>query len=203
MSSDNSYELPTVGGPKQAESKRQLLAHLHAAPKDNEELIANLGLYTRSVILAKYLYLNELYERIKDRPGVIMEFGVWWGANLALFGSLRAIHEPYNWTRKIIGFDTFEGYPEDSDKDGDSQFAAPGGYAMPENYEQYLTRVLETHEQDNVMDHVRKFELVKGEAGASLKRYLSENPETVIALAYLDMAMYESTRDVLQLLLPL
>ena len=202
MSADNVYELPTVGGPRQAQSKRELLEFLKHAPRENEELIANLGLYTRSVILAKYLYLNELYERIKERPGVIMEFGVWWGANLALFGSLRAIHEPYNWTRKVIGFDSFEGYPAPGEKDGDSEFAAPGGYAMPENYEEYLTQVLATHEKDNVMDHVRKFELVKGEAGESLKNYLNENPQTVVALAYLDLAMYDSTREVLQLLLP-
>jgi hypothetical protein len=202
MSSTNVYELPTVGGPKQAQSKRQLADLLENAPKQGEELIANLGLYTRSVILAKYLYLNELYQHIKDKPGVIMEFGVWWGANLALFGSLRAIHEPYNWTRKVIGFDTFEGYPETHAKDGASPHAAAGGYAMPENYQDYLARVLEVHEQDNVMDHMRKFELVKGEAGASLKRYLSQHPETVVSLAYLDMAMYEATREVLELLLP-
>jgi len=202
MSSDNVYELPTVGGPKQAQSKRHLLALFKQAPKDNEELIANLGLYTRSVILAKYLYLNELYERIQDKPGVIMEFGVWWGANIALFGSLRAIHEPYNWTRKIIGFDTFEGYPEAVEKDGGSEHLSAGGYAMPENYEDYLAQVLDCHEQDNVMDHVRKYALVKGEAGASLKKYLLENPATIVSLAYLDMAMYEGTRDVLQLLLP-
>ena len=202
MSTNNVYELPTVGGPKQAQSKRDLLALFKQAPKENEELIANLGLYTRSVILAKYLYLNELYGHIKDKPGVIMEFGVWWGANIALFGSLRAIHEPYNWTRKIIGFDTFEGYPAAGENDGDTEFLAEGGYAMPENYEDYLTQVLDCHEQDNVMDHVRKFELVKGDAAEYLKKYLLDNPETVISLAYLDMAMYESTRDVLQLLLP-
>ena len=60
MTTNNVYELPTVGGPKQAKSKRDMLALLKQAPKENEELIANLGLYTRSVILAKYLYLNEL-----------------------------------------------------------------------------------------------------------------------------------------------
>ncbi len=162
MSSNNVYELPTVGGPKQAQSKRELLALFHAAPKHDEQLIANL----------------------------------------ALFGSLRAIHEPYNWTRKVIGFDTFEGYPETDEKDGDSPHATAGGYAMPENYDEYLSRVLDVHEQDNVMDHVCKYELVKGDASESLKAYLAENPETVIALAYLDMAMYESTRDVLELLLP-
>lgn len=34
-----------------------------------------------------------------------MEFGVRWGQNLALFESFRGIYEPYNYNRKIVGFD--------------------------------------------------------------------------------------------------
>ena len=37
-------------------------------------------------------------------PGVIVEFGVWLGHDLALFESLRGVYEPYNYTRRIIGF---------------------------------------------------------------------------------------------------
>lgn len=202
MSRDNVYQLPSVGGPKQAVAKRRMLNHLKEAPKQDEELIANLGLFTRSVILAKTLYLNELYERIIDKPGVLMEFGVWWGANLAVLGSLRAIYEPYNRMRKVIGFDTFEGYPTVSAEDGTSKHASVGGYAMPEGYEHYLADVLATHEDDNVLDHVRKFELVKGDAPVMLKAYLDAHPETVVAMAYLDLAMYEPTKSILESILP-
>ncbi len=202
MTKDNVYELPAVGGPKHAAVKQDLARLLKSAPKKNEELIANLGLYTRSVILAKILYLNELYQKILDKPGVVMEFGVWWGSNLALFGSLRGIYEPYNWTRKVVGFDTFEGYPTVTEEDGTSPHAALGGYAMPEGYQDYLAEVLAVHERDNVMDHQRKFELIKGDAVETLEAYLDAHPETLVALAYLDMAMYEPTKRVLELLLP-
>ena len=39
-----------------------------------------------------------------------MEFGVEWGSTLSLLIKLRSIHEPYNYSRKIIGFDTFSGF---------------------------------------------------------------------------------------------
>jgi hypothetical protein len=47
-----------------------------------------------------------------------MEFGVRWGQNMALFTSFRNIYEPYNVSRKIIGFDTFAGFPSISEQDG-------------------------------------------------------------------------------------
>ena len=202
MAANKDYVLPSVGGEKQQETKQELLSLLLSPPKQNEELVSNLGLYTRSVMLAKTLYLNELYELILDKPGVIMEFGVWWGSNIALFSNLRAVHEPYNRTRKVIGFDTFEGYPTVTAEDGSSSHAAPGGYAMPEGYEAYLQRVLDAHERENVLEHICKYELVKGDAPVGLAGYLDAHPETVISLAYLDMAMYEPTRDVLELLRP-
>jgi hypothetical protein len=202
MATEQAYLLPVTGGEKQQRTKQALLSLLLDPPKRNEELIANLPLYLRSVMLAKILYVNELYELVDDKPGVIMEFGVWWGANLALLCNLRAVHDPYNGMRKVIGFDTFTGYPNVGAADGRSPHAAIGGYAMPEGYERYLEQALAAHEADNTLDHKRKFELVKGDAAAGLADYLKAHPETVIALAYLDMAMYEPTRDVLKLLLP-
>lgn len=61
--------------------------------------------------VARMLYLDFLYQKIIDVPGVIIEFGVQYGPSLSVLSNLRAIHEPYNHTRKIIGFDTFTGFP--------------------------------------------------------------------------------------------
>ena len=88
MATEKAYVLPVMGGAKQQKSKQDLLSLLLDPPKRNEELVANLPLYLRGVILAKILYVNELYELIADKPGVIMEFGVWWGALLSLAGSI-------------------------------------------------------------------------------------------------------------------
>jgi len=62
--------------------------------------------------------MHELYQNIINVHGNIVEFGTRWGTNLALFESFRGMYEPYNYTRKIVGFDTFEGFSGIDGKDG-------------------------------------------------------------------------------------
>jgi len=190
-------------GSEEEKRAREVLLDLYKqTPIPDDEQLVNLGLYLRSTGLAKILYLNELYTAAKDLPGIVIEFGVWWGANLALFESFRAVYEPYNWTRKVVGFDTFRGYPSVSAKDGTSSYAAVGGYTVTENYEDYLKAVLDAHEADNVMSHLTKYELVKGDVTQTIDSYLEENPQTVVALAYFDLALYEPTKKCLEAIRP-
>ena len=196
------YSPPSRGGPSQQEAKSLLLAKLSNPPKTDEEWLSNLGLYTRSVMLAKTLYLNELYTQILELPGVIMEFGVWWGSNMAIFGNLRNIYEPYNHSRKIIGFDTFSGYSSTSKHDGTSDYAAVGGYGMPNGYHHQLAEILDIHEKDNVLSNIKKYEIINGDVVDTLEPYLRKNPQTIVSLAYLDLAMYEPTKHVLERLKP-
>ncbi len=131
-----------------------------------------------------------------------MEFGVWWGTNMAIFESLRAVYEPYNYTRKIVGFDTFKGYPPPTAQDGRHELAAEGQYNVTENYFEVLSQILDYHQSENIMSQVTKYEICKGDAPVELKKYLQKHPETIISLAYFDMQLYEPTRDCLMLILP-
>src|SRR5258708_30124685 len=140
------YTNVTHGSEEQIESRKKLLELFKNTPIPDDELLVNLSLYWRSILLAKTLYLNEIYQRILHIPGIIVEFGTWWGANLALFESFRSVYEPYNWMRKVVGFDTFEGYASISPKDGNSPYVAAGGYSVTNDYEDYLKRVLDCHE---------------------------------------------------------
>ena len=92
------------------ENRKYLIELFKSTPLPVEQLMTNLHMYMRSTILAKVLYLNELYELIKKTTGSIFEFGCWYGANMVTFENLRAVYEPYNYTRKVVGFDTFSGY---------------------------------------------------------------------------------------------
>jgi hypothetical protein len=134
--------------------------------------------------------------------GVVMEFGTRWGQNLALFSTFRGIYEPFNFTRTIIGFDTFDGFPSIADEDGDHGVIARGAYGMNENWEHTLEAILAYHEQESPISHVRKFELVKGDVSQTVPAYLEQHPETVVALAYFDMDIYEPTRDALRAIRP-
>src|SRR6516165_9545690 len=142
MNANGSATLQTRASPQQQEARRSLADLFERSPLPRDQLLVNLGLYMRSSILAKLLYVDELYQQIVRAPGVIMEFGVWWGQNLALFESLRAIHEPYNHSRKVIGFDTFAGYPAIGPQDGAGEVSRVGTYGVTPEYERHLTAVL-------------------------------------------------------------
>ena len=194
--------LQTRASSEQHANRQDLLRLFESTPLPPDELMVNLHLYMRSSVVAKMLWVNELYERIVNIPGVVMEFGVWWGANLALFDSLRAVHEPYNYGRKVIGFDTFSGYASIAAEDGDDPLVRNGAYAVAEGHRDHLSRVLDYHQTENPMGHIRKYELVEGDATVTIDDYLGAHPETIIALAYFDMQLYEPTKRCLEAIRP-
>lgn len=196
------YTLQVLGSDDQIKNRKNLIRLFRKTPLPDEHLLVNLGLYERSSVMAKHFYLNELYEKILPLPGVIMEFGTWYGQTMVQCMSLRAIHEPYNFTRKIIGFDTFAGYRGITAKDGKSALVKSGHYSVPKDYYSYLSQILDYHEKENPMPHIKKYELVKGDAALTIKKYLRKNPQTLIALAYFDMQLYKPTKACLATILP-
>jgi hypothetical protein len=170
-------------------------------PIPPKELLFNLGLFLSRQALSRILFMNELYQRIIPVHGIVAEFGVRWGQNLALFSSFRGIYEPYNFTRKIVGFDTFSGFPSVSrDDDGGDDVVRPGSYGVTGEYERYLDSVLAYHEAESPLGHIKKFELIKGDATVTFGQYLAAHPETIIALAYFDFDLYEPTKKCLELI---
>lgn len=150
--------------------------------------------------LSRLFYYRDLYEQIIDVPGVICEFGVQWGATLATLINLRGMYEPYNHSRHIYGFDTFEGFATVVDKDGEGH--AVGDFATKKNYEETLEEVLAIHEEYNPVAHIRKFHLVKGDASKTVNTWLEDNPHAIVSMLILDMDVYQPTYDVLQALRP-
>jgi hypothetical protein len=200
--SDETYKLQSRSSARQLEARETLSRLFRENPLPEDQLLINLGLFMRSSALARIFFLNEIYEKIVDIPGCVMEFGTWWGQSLVLFENFRAIHEPYNFNRRIIGFDTFSGYTGVGNKDIPSETIKPGGYATIEDYESYLAELIDYHESENVMSHIKKHRLVRGDASETVPKFLSDNPETVVALAFFDMALYEPTKICLEALKP-
>ena len=167
-------------------------------PIPDNELLSNLGLFLKRQDLSKILFMNDLYKKIIDVHGVVIEFGVRWGNNLALFESFRGIYEPFNHNRKIIGFDTFEGFPSVHEKDGKAVIVTSGAYKVTAGYETYLESILAYHEQESPIPHIKKHRLIKGDATVEAERYFYDNPETIVAFAYFDFDLYEPTQKCLE-----
>ncbi|MFF7788115.1 TylF/MycF/NovP-related O-methyltransferase [Streptomyces sp. NPDC007991] len=167
-----------------------------------EYLIDHLGIYMRRHQVSDLLSMDALYRMCAGVPGVIMEFGVLHGRHLAALTALRGIHEPYNSTRRIIGFDTFTGFPDVADQDKVSQSATVGRFATADGFTEHLREVIECHEAVEPLGHVQRTFVVEGDVRATVPAYLRDNPQTIIALAYFDLDLYEPTRDALEAIRP-
>ncbi len=178
------------------------LQNFKNSPIPDNEILYNLGLYINRQSLSRILFMNELYQKIINVNGIIIEFGVRWGQNLSLFSSFRGMYEPYNYTRKIIGFDTFSGFPSVHEKDGKKDFIKKGAYNVSDNYKSYLEAILDYHEQESPISHKKKYELIEGDAVQSIKLYLKQNPQTIISFVYFDFDIYEPTLECLKAILP-
>jgi hypothetical protein len=124
------------------------------------------------------------------------------GRHLVTFTALRSMYEQYDTVRRIIGFDTFTGFPDLAELDRVSSSAVVGRFATPPGYPDYLRSVVEAHEAGEASGHMRRTLVVEGDVRQTLPRYLADHPETVIALAYFDLDLYEPTRHTLEAIQP-
>lgn len=189
-------------GASEVDAYRTLVRQLKGTPIPDSAILANLGLFLTRSSFGRIQFLYKLYQRILEVQGVVMEFGTWWGQNLALFTTFRSLHEPYNLSRRIIGFDTFEGFPSVAGEDGDAAVMREGAFGLPDGHEEQLRQLLAAHEALAPRGDRPRFELVKGDVEQTLPAYLERHPETVIALAYFDLDLYRPTRSCLEAIRP-
>lgn len=182
---------------------RAVMRELHdGCPIPPEQFLENLGLFLESKNLSRILFMNHLYKQIVDVQGVVMEFGTRWGQNGALFSALRGIYEPFNRHRRIVLFDTFTGFPGLSKEDGESGLMQVGQLSTTENYEEYLDKIMSAHEGVNPLNHIKKYEIRKGDGIAQLDQYFKDHPETIVSLAYFDFDIYEPTKRCIDMIAP-
>jgi len=166
------------------------------------EHIGSFPLYASRQDIASFLVKYELFKKIKNIHGSIIECGVANGSGLMSFAHFSSIFEPVNYTRKIIGFDTFEGFPSLSskDKEGKDPRAKVGGMRF-DSYDE-LIACRELYDNNRFVSHINKIELVKGDINETAPKYIKNNEHLVVALLYLDFDLYEPTIVALKHFLP-
>jgi hypothetical protein len=182
----------------------RLMDHMRDEAVAFVELHDNLCLFVCGQIVSRVLFIEHLYRQILDVTGYIMEFGVRYGANLSLYLSLRGMYEPYNLSRHVIGFDTFEGFSgvTAGDKEVAGKNWKEGDYSVPKGYAARLDQMLQLHESFSPISHVKRYDLRIGDVRETLPKFLTDRPETVVALAYFDMDIYAPTKEALRLIKP-
>ena len=184
------------------DGRKKMVECFKNSPIPEEQQLPNLGLFLNSKTLARINFMQHIYNLSIDVPGVVFDLGTRWGQNMAIFASCRGMFEPFNRHKKIVGFDTFEGFPSVAKQDGSSELMKKGNVSVTENYEEFLDGLMQLHEDDNPLSHIKKYEIVKGDAVETMAKYLERNPQTIISLVYFDFDIYEPTKKCLELIKP-
>jgi len=167
----------------------------------NNVKIVNFTKFIRSRDLANFLAKYEIFKKILNIQGSIIECGVLYGGGLMTWAHLSTIFEPVVHSRKILGFDTFSGFPEITKEDKtDSQFAKKGGMAV-DSYED-LKKCIEIFDSQRFIRHIPKVDLIKGDVTETIPKYIEENPHLLVSLLYLDMDLYKPTKVALENFVP-
>ena len=198
---EKNYQVANKGNPSSNyEKERDILLKEIISLKLSSEQISMLSISRLGI--TRILYYNEIYKKILDKPGVIIEFGVQYGMALSTLLKLRGVYEPYNHTREIIGFDTFTGFTNKLSKEEKKLNWKKGDYGVTRNFDKILERFLHLEESNSPLNWLKKFKLVKGDASKSFEKYLKDNPHTVIGMAIFDMDVYYPTKKILETIKP-
>ena len=173
-----------------------------------DEMLSNLS--PNEIAGAPFVYIDRqtlstsltrihLFEKIIDVQGAIVECGVHRANSLFLYYHLSTILEPFNFNRKIIGFDTFEGFRSLSKND--SVQLSEGDFS--DTNVDALQKWADLQDGNRAVPHIPKIELIKGDAILTIPKYVEENPHLIIAMLYLDFDIYAPTASALKHLLPL
>ena len=166
-------------------------------------MYSQLGLYLPRQELSRILALSDLYRNhVLSANGIMLEFGTCYGRTASVLTNLRGIFEPFNFTRRLVIFDTFSGLRDVRDEDGTDTLAREGAYSTGDGYENYLDAILTCHENEAPISHIKKFEIVKGDASLTAPAYFAAHKEAIVALAYFDFDIYAPTKCCLETIRP-
>jgi len=157
--------------------------------------------YVRRQQLKRFLAMYEIYKRILPVKGSIIECGVFRGFGFMTWVKLGAILEPENLTRRVYGFDSFDGFPTLSESDRNRHTETHVGDLRADSHDE-LVELLRLHDQDRFLGHIPKAQLVKGDIARTAERFVAEHPHLVVSLLFLDADLYEPTRAAIRAFLP-
>ena len=187
--------------PEQLEGARNRACFEHN-PDNWETKMQNFPKYVRRQNLTRFLALYEIFKKILKVKGSVVECGVFQGFGLMTWTKLSALLEPVNLSRRIYGFDSFEGFPSLSEEDRtEATRHVKRGDLFADSYDE-LMELAEIHDSTRFLGHIPKVKLIKGNSTETIPKFVNEHPHLVVSLLFLDFDLYEPTKAALEHFLP-
>lgn len=165
------------------------------------EKLDNFPKYIRRQKATRYLALYELFKLALPVKGSIVECGVNRGFGLMSWANFSAVLEPNNLTRRIYGFDSFDGFVAVNEKDRTNTFQPKPGDLRADSFNE-LQNLIKIYDDNRFLGHVNKVQLIKGDVQDTVPKFLKDQPHVVVSLLFLDFDLYEPTKTALRHFLP-
>lgn len=163
--------------------------------------LENAPKYLRRKTLTRLLALYEIFKQVVEVKGSIIECGVHRGFGLMSWAQFSAVLEPANLTRRIYGFDSFEGFTTVHQNDKNARLNPEKGGLKADCYEELL-KLIDVYDSDRFLGHVDKVHLVKGDAAKTIPDFMATNKHLVVSLLFMDFDLYEPTKAALEHFVP-
>jgi hypothetical protein len=148
-----------------------------------------------SRVFNKMIKKVELYYKVKELNGDIVEVGIFKGAGIGLFLNLKKMYEP-NSLMKVIGFDYFNPNALLDTLDGLNKQMMTNVLNRSETSELSVESVSKSLSAFNINDYI----LIEGDAVVNCDKFYISNPGARIKMLYMDIDLGEPTYKVLKVL---
>jgi hypothetical protein len=180
---------------------RQLEDVFLQSPDTVQDKLENFPKYVRRQHLKRFLALYEIFKMVLPVKGSVVECGVYQGFGLMSWAKLSTILEPENLTRRIYGFDTFDGFPHVAEKDS-NPVAEPQPGDLRAGSAEELQKLTALYDQDRFLGHIDKVHLIQGDVAQTIPTFVRDHPHLLVSLLFLDFDLYEPTRVALEHFVP-
>lgn len=169
-----------------------------------KDVLESFAIYARRINITRFLAHYELYKMIQDVPGCIVECGVYQGNSLFAFAKFLEIFHPGDRIRHVIGFDSFEGLQNFTDKDGPfypNRSKVEGGWSAG-GFKDTFYKMVDQYHSDMFVPNAKRIQIYEGNILDTVPKYVEDNPGLRISLLHLDVDIYEPNYTALEYLYP-
>jgi hypothetical protein len=194
-------EMKKFRTPTEQDVGRNIERIFNAGPDSVEIKLENFPKYVRRQHLKRFLTMYEIFKLVLPVKGSVVECGVFKGFGVMAWAKLSAMLEPENLTRRIYGFDSFEGFPTVTEKDTNPLAEPVQGSLCANSYEE-LQALIEEYDKDRFLGHIDKVHLIRGDATQTIPQFIREHTHLIISLLFLDFDLYEPTKVAIEYFVP-
>ena len=168
------------------------------------DVLESFPAFIRRRDLPRVLAHYELFKKIVDLPGSIVELGVYRGSGFFTWANFLETFCPGDRIRKVFGFDDFQGYSKFAKgKDDEARkYTEELNYYLRSDFD-LINSLTKLHNDDNILRGVERCRIINGDICQTVPEFVSSTKGLRLCLLYIDTNLFEPTKIGLEYLYPL